>query len=398
MPGPKTRSAPPDRDDVRLGQRALGHPLHGGRVQPAEMVDAVGLHRAARAGGGLPPGLDDEVQVASGGHQGQHLDRLARSSRSRRRRLRSGARHGERPARPAASYDCARVSRDQRGSSLVLRCGDVAAAAAPPARLRRGADLPPARALSQDGSISVRLPRARLTTRPAPATRDASSARWLRGGGIRGRPCQRDHGLRRGGGRFRSPNCHGVMRTVGRTYAARSRCHHRDAHGLPAEKQRPGVHRGLRTRARHRSRRASTRSSRARRRGSVGRRHALSALQLRPRIGHAFMRIHGDRLGPALTVPRARAPGGARLRPGRVSRLLVRGRRRRRGDAARTKRDRPAARAAAGSRSSSCGHAGTARSSRPGPAAFVVDLPWIWRDSAGARRAPARGLHHRRPR
>ena len=44
-----------DHDDVRVGERAVGDPLHDGRVEAERELDALGLHRAARAGRGVPP-------------------------------------------------------------------------------------------------------------------------------------------------------------------------------------------------------------------------------------------------------------------------------------------------------------------------------------------------------
>ena len=87
-------------------------------------------------------------------------------------------------------------------------------------------------------------------------------------------------------------------------------------------------------------------------------------------FGHAFMRLYGDQLEPALAaVRRARTGRGPRLRAGRVPRLLVR----RDGADDATLRERAAHRPAAAlrrpSQRSSCGPAGTARSSRPAPTA-----------------------------
>ncbi len=64
------------RHDLRVRQRAVGHPLHDGRVEADRVVGAVGLHRAARAGPGVPRDQDDHVQVDGEGHQGERLDRV----------------------------------------------------------------------------------------------------------------------------------------------------------------------------------------------------------------------------------------------------------------------------------------------------------------------------------
>ena len=101
----------------------------------------------------------------------------------------------------------------------------------------------------------------------------------------------RDAAWREGG--FLLSNCHGVMHTVGRTYARDAGRHARGPDGLPAAEQRPRLQRRLRARARHRRRRReSTRRGRARRPRVCGeRRHAVPALQLRARLRP---RVHAD--------------------------------------------------------------------------------------------------------
>ena len=116
-------------------------------------------------------------------------------------------------------------------------------------------------------------------------------------------------------------------------------------------------------------------------------------------LGHAFMRIYGDRLAPALALCRALGPRlGAGLRAGRLPRLLVRGRRRRRGGAARSGgRHRPARALRAAQPTEFVRPCWYRAFVDNRPDGIVVDSPRAPRRALrGPRRAPARGVHHRR--
>ena len=104
-----------------------------------------------------------------------------------------------------------------------------------------------------------------------------------------------------------------MMHTVGRTYAREAGVTLRDADGLPAAEQRPGVQRRLRARpgdrggAGHRSAAAGRGGARLR----ATRARAIRRYSCIHGFGHAFMRIYGDRLGPALDLCRALGRGAA---------------------------------------------------------------------------------------
>ena len=162
-------------------------------------------------------------------------------------------------------------------------------------------------------------------------------------------------------------DCHGIMHTVGRTYAREAGLTLGTLMGRPAAGQRPRLHRGLRPRhghrggAGHRSRRAPGEAARRLRRCA----HPLPGVQLHPRLRarlHAHLRRRA-RAGAA-AVPRAGRARGRRLRAGRVPRLLVRGGGRRRRDAGPADAVRDPRELCGRRPSGSCGRAGTARGSR----------------------------------
>ena len=119
------------------------------------------------------------------------------------------------------------------------------------------------------------------------------------------------------------------MHTVGRTYALDQDASLADLKDYLPRSNDPGVQRRLRARARDR-RRAVDRSTSAARGGDRLRRREATRYRRYSCVhglGHAFMRIHDDRLEPALDLcSGARRAGRARLRTGRLPRLLVRGR------------------------------------------------------------------------
>ena len=172
-------------------------------------------------------------------------------------------------------------------------------------------------------------------------------------------------------GGFLLENCHVVMHTVGRTYARDAGVTLGHTDELPAAQTTTRAARPGSRRAGHRrGAGASTRASRARRASArARRRHPLPALQLRARLRP---RLHAPLRGPARAgaraLHRARAGDRARLRAGRVPRLLVRGRRRRRRKAAGEAVKDPYG-CVPPSRRPTCAPAGTGRSWRTAPRA-----------------------------
>ncbi len=125
---------------------------------------------------------------------------------------------------------------------------------------------------------------------------------------------------------FLLANCHGIMHTVAREYALQDASDAGEADGQPAADQRPGLLGRLRPRSRHRGRAGDrARGPEGRHQALRGLRDPLPALQLharlRPRVHAAQQRQH--RAGAA-DVRAARLGRRARLRAGRLPRLLVR--------------------------------------------------------------------------
>ena len=275
----------------------------------------------------VPRHADDDVQVARDGHQGQ-------------RRRRAGRRSGSRVERGARRERPASAGRRRRPRSLAVAAVALArarlalVAAAESERPRRGARRGGARARPASAAGSA-------PTLRASATR-ARTSRWC---AAERRPAAGGRGdrRRRPGGRARrcSPTATGSCTRSGAPTRARRDVTLGEPDGLPAADQRPRLHApASRTGWSPGSRRTSTRRGRARRRASAAARGTrYQALQLHPRASGT--RSCGSTAiagAGARAVPRARAAGRARLRAGRLPRLLVRGRRRRRRDAARARR------------------------------------------------------------
>ena len=148
---------------------------------------------------------------------------------------------------------------------------------------------------------------------PRPAVAAIADAAWSEGG-------------------FLLSSCHGLMHTVGRTYAREAGITLADLMDYLPQSNDPGCSAGFAhglvtgVGAQIDPRRPGEAAARLHRR-----RHALPALQLRAR---ARARVHAGLRRPARAcarpLPLARVAVGGRLRPGRLPRLLVRGRRRRR--------------------------------------------------------------------
>ena len=275
----------------------------------------------------------------------------------------TGRRRAARLGGPLA--DAVRSRRRRSALAGRRRGGVVAVAACRRAARRRGASRAPA---------CARRPR---RCGGLPATTRATATRASSSPSCDGRDDPRpaveaitDAAL--AGGRLPALELPRVMHTVGRTYAS-------DAgvtlatlmDYLPQTTTRaapPASRTGSSPASRrHRPGAAARGRARVRRRG-----HALPALQLHPRLRprvHADLRAIGSSRRSTLCA-RARRARGARLRAGRLPRLLVRGPRRRRRDARRARRSPTRGGCAARSRRRSCARAGTARSSRTARAGF----------------------------
>ena len=179
-------------------------------------VGGVGLHRPARAGRGVPHRRDDDVPVARGGHQGQRRLRQAdvpdqrprlsdaTSGPPRRAARRSPPR---RDAAPVLALAVAVPARRSSAPSRSSRRRRAAARGSAPARAgarARPARVPPPRRRPRARVLHARVPRgwcAAATTRARPSRRSPTA------------PGRRAPSL--------MADCHGIMHTVGRTYATR---------------------------------------------------------------------------------------------------------------------------------------------------------------------------------
>ena len=327
MTGPPS-STDADRDDVRVRQRAVGDPLHDGRLDADRVVAAVGLDRPARAGPGVPRHDDDHVQVDRRRTSRATSRRARGASRSGRRSDSAAARHHREP--PASPL--ARVGPRRRE-----RARDRRRRGRPCVRRDRRAEARGRRPRSE-----CRRPRGR---RGAGTATRARSRRWSGTQTTRGRRSRRSPP----GAGGRAASCSrtatgSCTRSAARTRRAADVTLATLMDYLPADNDpgcTAGFAHGLVTGV------APDIDPSAAARGGGGVRARRETRYQRYScihgFGHAFMRIYGDRLDAgARPLPRARAAGGARLRAGRLPRLLVRGRRRRRRDAVGGRRDRPA--------------------------------------------------------
>ena len=170
-----------DRHNVRLRERAVGHPLHDRRVEAERGVAALGLHRAARAGRGVPHHQDDDVQVDSPtdikGNVSPGMQKFKITGE-----LAASKAGG--PPRRAARW----------GGPARQRCARSWSPSSARSRWRRGAVLARGgRRRRRDARAARERPRcAAPSGRRArePATR-ARSRRWSPGARTRGRPCGR---------------------------------------------------------------------------------------------------------------------------------------------------------------------------------------------------------------
>ena len=329
-----------DRVDVPVRERAVGDPLHDRRVDAERDVDAVGLHRrrVSRARCSTSP----RPPRSSG---------WRRTSRATSRRAR---RSSSSTTAVGQNHDPASGPPPRRAARLLLLALAglvVVAVSVALLALRGGGE-------KAEGPVAVDLGEC------SGLLSDDVKDCWIRSfqAVVDGRDDPRpavaaiERAVRREGG-FLLSSCHGVMHTVGRTYALEQDASLADLKDYLPRSNDPGCSAGFAhglvtgvapsidpREPREAATVCADEATRYRRYSCV---HGL---------GHAFMRIYNDRLKPALALCSALgAAGGARLRAGRLPRLLVRGRRCRRRVPARRGGHRPDASSAAASRPRSCG-------------------------------------------
>ena len=296
-----------DRDDVRVDERAVGDPLHDGRVEARPSLDAVGLHRPARAGQVFHLTETTTFRWIATDIKG-NVSPARRSSRSaaaddRRQR-------DERPAPAGRSSDVLRCGVNRAWPRLGVAPGLLAVGVALAVALRGEESEPPpgcVRSISTTAAVRGRC-RARLLLARVPGR-----------GGRPGRPAA-------GGGRGSA-----TSRERGRLPALELPRRH--AHGRPdlCARRRgdlaslmdylppttiPAAAPASRTGSSPASRRTSTRGAGRGGAACAGAGTRFQRYSCVHGFGHAFMRLYEDQLEPALelcvALGRGRAPTARR--------------------------------------------------------------------------------------